>query len=105
MVIVETPIFTRRIQATLRDEEYRHLQNHLVNRPDSGKLMPGSGGLRKLRWATGGHGKRGGIRVIYYWFVSQETILLLFAYPKSEQDNLTRDQLKQLKKIIEGEYR
>lgn len=105
MVIIETPIFTRRIQATLSDEEYRLLQNHLVNRPDSGKLMPGSGGLRKLRWAAGGHGKRGGIRVIYYWFVSQDIILLLFAYPKSEQDDLTMDQLKQLKKIIEGEYR
>lgn len=105
MVFIETPIFTRRIQATLSGEEYRLLQNHLVNRPDSGKLISGSGGLRKLRWAEGGHGKRGGIRVIYYWFVSQEIILLLFAYPKSEQDDLTRDQLKQLKKIIEGEYR
>ena len=105
MVVIETPIFTRRIQATLSDEEYRLLQNHLVNRPDSGKLMPGSGGLRKVRWAAGGHGKRGGIRVIYYWVVSQEIILLLFAYPKSEQDDLTMDQLKQLKKIIEGEYR
>ncbi len=105
MVVIDTPIFTRRIQATLSDEEYRLLQNHLVNRPDSGKLMPGSGGLRKVRWAAGGHGKRGGIRVIYYWFVSPEVVLMLFVYLKNERDDLTPDQLKQLKRIVEGEYR
>jgi len=80
------------------------LQIHLVNKPDVGKLIPGSGGLRKLRWSAGGHGKRGGIRVIYYWFMSKDVILLLFTYPKNEQDDLTQEQLKQLRKIIEGEY-
>ena len=104
MVIIETPIFTRRIQAVLTGEEYRLLQAQLVQKPDAGKIIPGSGGLRKLRWSAGGHGKRGGIRVIYYWFVTPEVILMLFAYPKNEQDNLTPDQLKQLKKIVEGEY-
>jgi hypothetical protein len=64
----------------------------------------GSGGLRKVRWSAKGHGKRGGIRVIYYWFVSQDTILFLFAYPKSEKDDLTKEQLSQLRKVIEGEY-
>ena len=105
MLIIETPIFTRRIQAILSDEEYRLLQIHLVNKPDVGKAIPGSGGLRKLRWSAGGHGKRGGIRVVYYWFMSKDTILLLFAYSKSEQDDLTPKQLKQLKKVVEGEYR
>jgi len=105
MVIIETSIFTRRIQTILSDEEYRLLQVHLVNKPDSGKVIRGSGGLRKLRWSAGGHGKRGGIRIIYYWFVSQDTLLLLFAYPKSEQDDLTPEQLRQLKRVIEGEYR
>jgi mRNA-degrading endonuclease RelE of RelBE toxin-antitoxin system len=104
MVIIETPIFTKRIQELISNEEYRLLQTHLVNRPDAGKIISGSGGLRKLRWSAGGHGKRGGIRVIYYWFVSHEIILLLLAYPKSEQDDLTTDQLRQLKKIIEKEY-
>ena len=64
MVIIETPIFTRRIQAILADDEYRLLQAQLVRKPDAGKIIPGSGGLRKLRWSAGGHGKRGGIRVI-----------------------------------------
>jgi mRNA-degrading endonuclease RelE of RelBE toxin-antitoxin system len=104
MVIIETPLFTKRIQELISDEEYRFLQTHLINRPDTGKIIPGSGGLRKLRWSTGGHGKRGGSRVIYYWFVSKDTILLLFAYPKSEQDDLTRDQIRQLKNIVGKEY-
>ncbi|HAS54203.1 MAG: hypothetical protein A2X56_03485 [Nitrospirae bacterium GWC2_57_13] len=105
MVIIETPIFTRRIQAVLADDEYRLLQDQLVQQPDAGKIIPGSGGLRKLRWSADGRGKRGGIRVIYYWFVSPEVILMLFAYPKNERDDLTTDQLKQLKKIVEGEFR
>ena len=105
MVIIETPIFTRKIQTILSDEEYRFLQIQLINNPDSGKIIRGSGGLRKLRWSLSGHGKRGGIRVIYYWFVSQDTLLLLFAYSKSEQDDLTPEQLKQLKRVVEGEYR
>lgn len=105
MVIIETPIFTRKIQTILSDEEYRVLQIQLINKPDSGKIIRGSGGLRKLRWSAGGHGKRGGIRVIYYWFVSQDTLLLLFAYSKSEQDELTPEQLKQLKGVVGGEYR
>ena len=105
MIIIETPIFTGKIEAILSDEEYRLLQIQLINKPDSGKIIRGSGGLRKLRWSAGGHGKRGGIRVIYYWFVSQDTLLLLFAYSRSEQGELTPEQLKQLKRVVEGEYR
>jgi hypothetical protein len=74
-------------------------------KPDAGKIIPGSGGLRKLRWSASGQGKRGGIRVINYWFVSPEVVLMLFAYPKNEQDDLTSDQIQQLKKVVEGEYR
>jgi mRNA-degrading endonuclease RelE of RelBE toxin-antitoxin system len=104
MVVIETPIFTRRIQELIPDEEYRMLQLHLVNRPDAGKTMPGSGGLRKLRWSAGGHGKRGGLRVIYYWLMPRDTILLLYVYPKSEQDDLTPEQLRQIRKVVEKEY-
>ncbi len=105
MVIIETPIFTRRIQTILADDEYRLLQAQLVQKPDAGRIIPGSGGLRKLRWSASGRGKRGGARVIDYWFVSPEAILMLFAYPKNERDDLTPDQLKQLKKIVEGELK
>ena len=88
-VIVETPIFTKQLLSTLSDEEYRLFQNMLLERPDAGKVIPGSGGLRKLRWAAEGRGKRGGLRGIY---------------PKNVKDNLTPDQLKQLKKVVEEEY-
>jgi len=104
MVIIETPIFTKQLLATLSEEEYRLFQAALLDRPDSGKVIPGSGGLRKLRWGMEGRGKRGGVRVIYYLVTAKDTILLLFMYPKNVQDNLTQDQLKQLKKIVEEEY-
>lgn len=66
MVIIETSIFTRQVPTLLADEEYRELQTALVNRPHLGAVIPGSGGLRKMRWSRPGRGKRGGIRVIYY---------------------------------------
>ena len=67
--------------------------------------MPASGGLRKLRWAGSGRGKRGGVRVIYYWVTTQERLLMLYIYPKNEQDDLTAEQLKALRSIVEREYR
>lgn len=105
MIIIETQIFTRQVQAMLSDEEYRFLQAHLINRPDSGKIIPGSGGLRKLRWPGSGFGKRGGFRVIYYWFISRDVVLLLLVYSKSERDDLTSKQLRQLKKVVDGEFK
>ena len=104
MVIVETPVFTKRITAILSDKKYRLLQMHLLNKPDSGKLIKGSGGLRKLRWFAKGHGKSGGVRIIYYWFAAQETILLLFVYAKNERDDLAPGQLEQLRRVVEEEY-
>lgn len=105
MLIVETAVFTRRIQTLISDEQYRLLQLQLVAQPDVGKVIPQSGGLRKVRWSLSDRGKRGGVRVIYYWAASRDTLLMLFAYAKNEQDDLTRQQLKTLRKIIEKEYR
>jgi mRNA-degrading endonuclease RelE of RelBE toxin-antitoxin system len=104
MVIIETSIFTRQVQTLLSDEEYRGLQTALANRPNAGSVIIGSGGLRKLRWANKGKGKRGGSRVIYYWTVSQEQLLMLLIYSKSEREDLTRGQLKTLKKMVEEAY-
>jgi hypothetical protein len=64
--IVEMPAFTRRLTSLL-EEEYRQLQLALPAKPTLGKVIPGTGGLRKVRWASQGSGKRGGIRVIDYW--------------------------------------
>jgi hypothetical protein len=104
MVISETSIFTRQIRSLLTDDEYRELQVTLVHRPNAGALIVGSGGLRKLRWGAQGRGKRGGVRVIYYWAVSSEQILLLLIYAKNAQDDLTPAQLKALRKMVTEEY-
>jgi hypothetical protein len=104
MVIVETSIFTKKIQTLLDNEDYRELQIALVNRPNAGVVIPGSGGLRKVRWARPGSGKRGGVRVIYYWAVKEDQLLMLFVFAKNEQDNLTPNQLRILGKLIEDEY-
>jgi hypothetical protein len=76
----------------------------IANRPSAGALIKGSGGLRKIRWAIEGRGKRGGVRVIYYWAVKQERLLMLFIYSKNERGDLSPDQLKTLRKIVEDEY-
>lgn len=101
MIIVETQIFTRLITELLDDDEYKELQEALVNQPDMGALIKGSGGLRKVRWKLKGSGKRGGIRVIYYWVVDDDHIRMLYAYPKGKQEDLSKDQVAQLKAIVE----
>ena len=101
MVIVETPVFTKLIQALMSDDEYKDLQEALVTRPDLGDLIKGSGGLRKVRWSLEGKGKSGGVRAIYYWAVNDEHLRMLYVYPKGKQENLSKDQLKQLKAIVE----
>lgn len=105
MRIIETTIFTRRLKSLLKDEDYRELQNELIAQPDVGKVIRGSGGIRKLRWAGSGRGKRGGVRVIYYWIRKEEIVLMLLIYPKKEQDDLTPEQLKTLKNIVESELK
>jgi len=104
MVVVETSIFTRRVTELLPDDEYRQLQATLVDRPDAGPVIPGGGGLRKIRWRASGHGKRGGARIIYYWATAQDRILMLFIYAKNESDDLTPDQIKTLRQVVEKEY-
>jgi mRNA-degrading endonuclease RelE of RelBE toxin-antitoxin system len=102
---VETSIFTRALRDTLSDEQYRALQWSLLLRPAQGNLIPGSGGLRKLRWRSGGRGKRGGARVIYYWDTPAETIYMLLIYTKTEQEDLTPEQLKMLRKLVREELK
>jgi hypothetical protein len=92
------------VQKLLSDEEYSKLQTELVNRPDTGVTISGSGGLRKLRWGLEGRGKRSGARVIYYWAVAQDQLLMLLIYPKNVQDDLTPEQVRMLRQIVEAEY-
>jgi hypothetical protein len=105
MVLFESPIFSRYRDAYLTDDEYLRLQLALISQPTSGDVVPGSGGLRKLRWRGSGRGKRGGIRVIYYYFAADEQIYLLTVYAKAEMKDLTRAQLRALSKLIETELK
>jgi len=104
MVIIETSIFTKKISALLNDEEYRALQNHLVDMPGSGDIIQGSGGIRKLRWGASGRGKRGGARIIYFWATRRGQIFMLYAYAKNERDDLAKNQLLMLKKAVASEF-
>lgn len=103
MRFVETPLFTVDIRSALTDEEYRALQVALLLRPEQGPVIPRSGGLRKLRWAGSGRGKRGGLRVIYYWHPGEETFYMLMVYAKNAQEDLTPSQLKTLRQLIREE--
>jgi hypothetical protein len=105
MVIIETSIFTKRIKELLADDVYRELQNTLVAYPESGKLIRGSGGLRKVRWGTTSKGKRGGVRAIYYFSNSKNQIFMLMVYVKNERSDLTKEQLSLLKKVVEREFK
>ena len=105
MVIIETPVFTKRVLDALTDDEYRELQQFIVEHPEAGSIIPGSHGLRKLRWTMSGKGKRGGTRIIYYWLRPKDTILMLFVFKKNEQSDLSKDQLKVLKAIVGKEFR
>ncbi len=105
MQFIETSIFTRQVITLLTDDEYRELQIALSAHPESGALIPRSGGLRKIRWSMTGRGKRGGVRAIYYWVVAKDQILMLFLYSKTEKDDLTPTQLKVLREIIEKEFK
>ena len=99
MEFVETSIFTQRITKLLTDDEYHDLQAVLAEHPKAGDVIPGAGGLRKLRWRAAGRGKRGGIRIIYYCW-SEDRLSMVFVYDKAEQGDLTLEQLKVLRAYV-----
>jgi mRNA-degrading endonuclease RelE of RelBE toxin-antitoxin system len=99
---IETRLFTRLVQEYLDDDEYRELQKVLMDNPETGNIIPGSGGLRKVRWRGPGRGKRGGYRVIYYARLKQGVILMLTMYPKNVAENIPAHVLRQIRKEIEN---
>jgi hypothetical protein len=99
---VETPLFTRLVQEYLSDDEYALLQRALMADPQIGDVIPGSGGVRKMRWRVAGRGKRGGIRIIYFLRLAQGQIWLLTLYAKNVTDTIPAHVLKQIKAEIDG---
>jgi len=100
MLFIETPIFTKLVLELLPDDEYRKLQLALIFRPEAGKIIPHSGGLRKIRWKINDKGKRGGLRFIYFWDVPEDTIFMLYVYKKGKQQDITPNQLKKLRGLV-----
>jgi RelE toxin of RelEB toxin-antitoxin system len=101
MIFIETAVFTRRINALVDEDLYFELQTTLLFDPEAGDLIAGAGGIRKIRMAANGHGKRGGARVIYYHFIDESHIGMLFVYAKNERDDLTAAQRKVLAGVVE----
>ncbi len=101
MVFIETHIFTKQLNDYLSDEEYRKLQEFLIENPHVGDLIQGTGGLRKLRWGLENKGKRGGVRIIYYWQTFYNQIYLMTLYAKNEMTDLTAKEKKALQQMIE----
>jgi mRNA-degrading endonuclease RelE of RelBE toxin-antitoxin system len=104
MRFVETHVFTELVTEFLSDDEYRALQVALLLRPEQGPIIPGSGGIRKVRWGGQGRGKRGSYRVIYYWAPSKSVCYMLFLYKKNEQGDLTPAQVRALSRVVKEEF-
>lgn len=101
MIFIETSVFTRQVSELLTDEEYSDFQNELAAKPLAGDVIEGTGGLRKVRVAASGRGKRGGARVIYYHVTAAAHIRLLLIYAKGRKDDLSADEKRILRQLNE----
>ncbi len=100
---IESAVFERVRDVYLDDDEYAELQQFMMENPEAGRMVPGSGGVRKLRWKRKGMGKRGGLRVIYFVCYQPNECWMLTLYAKSKQENIPAHILKQLKEAFEHE--
>lgn len=100
---IETPFFTKAVLRYLSDDKYAELQSYLNARPETGTVVPGSGGVRKMRWGASSRGKRGGLRVVYYLRRTRMEIWMLTIYGKHVRETIPAHVLKQIKEAIEDE--
>lgn len=103
LTVAQTPLFEKYAARIWSEAELDQFVNWIANNPLAGDVIPGSGGLRKVRWTVGGRGKRGGARVIYYNVLKRGTVWLLIAYTKAKFDNLPPNMLKELRNAIDEE--
>ena len=99
---IETKLFTRLVQEYLSDDEYSQLQRAIIANPEVGSVIPGSGGVRKMRWGVAGRGKRGGLRIIYFLRTRHGQVWMLTLYAKNVAENISARVLKQIKDEIDG---
>ncbi len=97
---IETAGFSSHRDKYFSDVQFHLLQLFLMANPGAGSVIRGSGGVRKLRWGIEGRGKRGGLRVIYYWIARDDQIFLITVYRKSEVSDLSSTAIKQIRKLI-----
>ncbi len=102
MLFIETTLFPKLIYRYLSDEEYAALQYMLAVHPEIGEVVPGSGAVRKLRWGASGRGKRGGLRILYYWKTREDEIWLLTLYAKNEESTILAGVLKRIAEEIKN---
>jgi mRNA-degrading endonuclease RelE of RelBE toxin-antitoxin system len=98
---IETKLFTRLVQEYLSDDEYQELQKLLIEQPEAGDVVPGTGGVRKLRWRAPGRGKRGGYRVIYFARIERGVIWMLTIYPKNVKDTIPAEVLRRIRQEVD----
>lgn len=104
MVFLEFKTFKAAIDGLMPDDVFLEFQEHLMANPEAGATIKGTHGLlRKIRWKLPATGKSGGVRIIYFWKQSEDQIWLIYAYPKSDQDDLTPDQEKRLAALVQQE--
>jgi mRNA-degrading endonuclease RelE of RelBE toxin-antitoxin system len=99
VIFIESAVFTKQVRELLSDESYAEFQQYLGQCPEAGDVIQDTGGLRKVRWAMPGRGKRGGVRVIYYHVSAQRQVRLLLIYRKGLKDDLTSEEKKVLRKL------
>jgi hypothetical protein len=100
--VIETLLFQKQWPLYWSEEERGEFAARIAENPDAGDVVPGSGGIRKVRWRRAGSGKSGGVRVIYFTRNVEEEIVLLTLYAKSTTDNLTGAKLKEIRRVLEG---
>ena len=100
MTVVETEEFLRKTKPLMSDVEREELVAFVSANPETGNIIPETGGVRKLRWALAGRGKRGGARVIYYYHSERLPLFLLSAYPKNEKSNLSKAERNAMKRLV-----
>ena len=101
MTVAELPEYLRVALRLLSEGERRAVIDHLAEHPRAGDLIEGTGGVRKLRWARGGRGKSGGVRVIYYFHSSAMPLYLLTLFAKNERANLSRAERNELAALVD----